>query len=222
MGYNPIAKPTFPNIPASAGAPSVIATVDEVIFDVVLAVADALILINALTATRKWGLFSTDGSLPDITGDTIVTFDFSQDARILSYPTELGSFNSYNKVRQPIEMKLEIAVAKTAANRALLTTNLNRALLSTGTYNMRAPDHRIPICNVKHFSYSRSAQKGGASMIVFEVWVEEVRLSASATFSNPKDPAASTMQTNNQSTASQPTATQSNALTAASSGAGQG
>ena len=111
-------KPAYPNVPQAPGVPTLLRQIGTVQNDIVLVVADALIIAN-LFQTPQWGLFNPDGtgafaatspfsSLSGVVaaivqvlgpgGRSVGDMEYRQENRISTAPQEDGAFMSYNAV----------------------------------------------------------------------------------------------------------------------------
>lgn len=147
---------------------------------------------------------------------SMVEFEFKQEWPVSNYPQEQGAFQSYNKVTLPFDVRVKLACGgPTAARQAFLQTvfaiagnqppgaaGLATALLGSGVPNpASAPlTSSLPLFSVVtpeltytsvtcvHVGFSRMAEKG-ATLIVADLWFQEISVTAVAAFQNTKSPA---------------------------------
>jgi hypothetical protein len=206
----------IPNLP---GVPSLTGYTDN-IFPLIL--SDAIAAINNILDPPQWGIYidgepvitpasfssqqagSTFSALSSIaaligipnvvpvTGST-VEFDYAADSPISNYPQEQGAFQSYNKVQLPFEIKLKIGCSGDEAERQAFQSTLAALLISTALVDIVTPETVYSSCNCKHVDFRRSA-RNGVTLIVADVWFEQVRVISATEFSNTKSPAAAEPQ----------------------------
>lgn len=134
----------------------------------------------------EWGIF-TSGGAAVLTGDNVVALDYSRDFRVPTYPVERGSFESYNKVEQPIDLRLTFTKGGTVAERATFLAACDAAQKSLDLYSVATPEATYTEMNVTHVSYDRQAAKG-AGLLTVEVGLQRIRAYATAAFTNTKAP----------------------------------
>lgn len=199
-----VSVPQFPDVPFGPGVPSVLRAAG--VFSTTdvgsLLTSDATDL--GVLAAPQWGIFTTAGDpvLTTDTGvDTVISVDMRREARIITAPTEMGGFQSYNKVALPNDARLRMAVAGSSDARAAFLQQLDALQDDLNLYAVVTPDATYPNVNQIHYDYSRQRQGGGASMVVVDVWFEEVRQSAQAStnpVSSPQQPTSNAPQDGGQ------------------------
>lgn len=158
-----------------------------IIFDkITLVAADALLLINALTSKRHWGIFDKDGNAV-LTGDSVFAFDFTRDSSIAKYPVEKGDFASYNKVQVPFGIKLTFTKGGDVGERALFLKKVDQLQATTTLYTVITPELNYSNVNITHYDFRRTSQNG-VTLLVVDVWCEQVRQSAPLQFSQTDTP----------------------------------
>lgn len=209
-----ISKPQFPNVPQAPGVPPLLRQVGQVQSTVVLAVADAAIVFSTLgvLGAPQWGLFTQAGApafaaagaggiatvvtnfLSGGSGLSVGDVEFRLDHRIATAPQEQGAFLSYNKVSAPFDGRVTYIVSGTAAQRSQFLSQVLALQKSLTLLNLTMPEYVYPSCNIVHHGLRRSA-KDGVTMIAVDIWVEEVRITGTAAFSNTAAPSGAA-QTN--------------------------
>jgi hypothetical protein len=142
--------------------------------------------LSALYALR-WGIFK--GGLPVIVPQSIVSLDFKQDWTILSYPVEQGGFQSYNKVQTPFEARVRMTSGAAEAERIDLLTTVAEIAGSLDLYDVVTPEFVYQSANIHHYDYQRTAN-AGAGMIVIDLWLTEVVVVSTTSFSNVQNPSS--------------------------------
>jgi len=148
----------------------------------ILALGDVSGIPNPV-APGQWGIFDTSGQ-PILDADAVDNLEYARDYRISDYPQEQGAFESYNKVQLPYEAKVGFLVAQT---RVEFLNSIEDIMSSLDLVSVVSPEITYPNANLVRYGYRRVA-RNGVSMILVEVWCEEVRETASASLSNTQSP----------------------------------
>jgi hypothetical protein len=189
LATNPL--PRAPNVPpgGSNGLPAVLTSInsaiDPIIADAAFLAADAAALIQAF-APPSWGVFDDDGNQL-LFPDTILEVEYVKDYRVSSYPVEQGSFRDYNKVETPAELRVSMAYASGAGDRATFLAACYGLVSSLRLVGVLMPEVYYGSLNAKHMDYRRRREDGGASKLVVDMWFEQIRVSGTQTFSNTKE-----------------------------------
>ena len=179
-----IPLPAFPDVPIALGVPAVLRPVGalaSVSIGVALLIADDLGDF-ALAQPTQWGLFDDSGA-PVIVADSVAEVEFRKEDRIATAPQEQGAFMSYNKVAMPFAGRVSYVQATSAAARAAFLQNVLDAEASLDLYTLVMPEFSYASVNVVHHDFRRIARRG-VSMLVVDVWIEEVRVTGNAQFTN--------------------------------------
>jgi hypothetical protein len=210
-------KPAFPNVPQSLGVPPVPRApgIQIPAANFTLAVSDFAGLIS-LFAGPQWGLFTSDGmpafsalaglgltgplggiittvvssaaQLAGIAGQSIGSAEFRNDNRISTAPQEEGAFLSYNKVSSPFNARVTYIISGLPPFRSAFLAACKAMLNSLQLLTFVMPEYSWPSCNMIHYDLRRSA-RDGVSMFAVDIWVEEVRVTGTAAFTNTQAPA---------------------------------
>lgn len=172
----------MPNIPNVPGVPPL---TDFGISDVVLLVADTISQIFGGFAP-EWGIF-LDGApaLPE--ANSTLTFGYKRDWTISDYPIQQGAFESYDKVQLPFDVRIKIVSGSTGSDRQALLDAVDAIGDSLELYDIVTPEKAYSNVNCNHIDYDRSAASG-VGMITIDLWFVQVRVEATATFSNTQQP----------------------------------
>jgi hypothetical protein len=217
LALAPTKVPTYPNAPAFPGVPGLKRDPLAIVSVIQLVAADAATIAD-LFAGPRWGIFTKDG-LPLVVADTITAVDFRIEARVSDYPVESGGFQSYDKVMLPYDMRVEMTCGGThpgaisgaitsalggqaSMDKTLFLSNLTHAQASLDVFLVLTPDSSYPNMNIVHYDYRRTRERG-ASMLHVEVWLQEIRDTATQQFISTQSPTSQADQ--NQGT-QQPTA----------------
>jgi len=200
--YDTTQAPRAPDVPKSPGVPAVFRDPTRVVFTVRLIEADVLTVLRAF-GPPEWGVFS-DGGAPVLIPDSIVAVDVRREWRISDYPVERGGFQSFDKVATPGDARVRMSVSGAIARGPFLD-QLDRVAASLDLYTVVTPDAIYPSVNIIHYDYRRE-QRSGASLLIVDLWLQEVRVTVQTEFTNTKSPegAANSAGGNVQATAPTP------------------
>jgi hypothetical protein len=163
------------NVPNVPGVPPLSSFATSTIS---LLAADAVTLLGGLLAPQ-WGIFLS--GVPVIVADSVVALDFKQEWTISNYPVEMGAFESYDKVQTPFEARVRFSAGGSAANRQALLNSIAAIAGDLNLYDVVTPEVIYQSVNVGHYDYHREAARGLGLMVV-DVWLIQVRVSATQTF----------------------------------------
>jgi hypothetical protein len=150
-------------------------------------------LLSADTATlpvqygsaAQWGIYQN--SAPVILADNVVAFDYKKDWRISNYPQEEGAFQSYNKVTMPYDARITMTKGGTISDRQDFLDQINAVAASFDLYDVVTPEIIFKSANVSHVDYSRTSTNG-VGLLTVDIWLTEIRVTATQQFSNTKNP----------------------------------
>lgn len=169
--------PIGPGVPRLPGANTIIALADQVLADV----------LDLFAGQQPWGLF-LDGE-PVVIAESVVSFEFKQNYRISTFAIEpsnqqsAGGFESYNKVQMPYDIVLRFATGDTPAARQAILESAQAACASLDLMDAVTPEQVYQSINPTHFDYRRTAQNG-VGLIIVDMFCEQVRTTASSSFTN--------------------------------------
>ena len=136
----------------------------------------------------KWGIFDKSGKAV-IVPDSVVSFDFGGDFRVLDYPIEQGSFETYNKVRAPYEPKVTMRKGGSVADRTAFITTLETIRKSLDPYTVTTPEYSYVGVTITHVDYSRKAERG-ATVIDADIHLRQIITTATQKFTTTAAPQA--------------------------------
>lgn len=174
----------IPNLPGVPALPSYSPNTVQLLF------ADAIAVLNLLTGPQ-WGIF-LDGAQA-FPYNSVLDFDFKQDFPTSDYPVEEGSFYSYDKVQLPFDVKVRVASGSSEGERQALLVALQSASSDLNLYDVITPELTYPSCNITHVDYKRT-NVNGVGLIVADIWLIEIRQTATSTFSNTQSPTVAGQQ----------------------------
>ncbi|VWB88166.1 hypothetical protein BLA13014_04080 [Burkholderia aenigmatica] len=181
--------PDFPNVPPLPGVPQLPRAPGESLasFAISTVLADAVGLLQELLAPI-WGIYDDQGA-PIAVTDTVLTLEYRGDSRISSYPQEEGAFASFNKVQMPYDARIQLVSSKSSIERAAFLAAIEAAKQSTMLFSIVTPDATYENANVVGYNYRRTA-RNGVTMLVVELYIEEVRETGTAQFANTQNPSS--------------------------------
>lgn len=213
MPIPPTPKPAFPNVPNLPGVPPVLrqSGIVSAQNNIVLAVGDAIGVLG-LFLQPQWGLFTQDGlpafsfssGIPGLGafsaivtagaqllgagGQSVGEVEFRNDTRVSTAPQEEGAFLSYNKVASPFNGRVSYIISGTIAQRAAFLAQAMQLQADLTLLDLVTPEIIYPNVNVVHHDYRRTARRG-ISMFEVDIWVEEIRITGTAAYSNTQSAA---------------------------------
>lgn len=157
----------------------------------------------------QWGIFKDGKSV--ITADGVSVMEYKKDYDLPTFPIEGGAFSNYNKVELPADISVKFIAGQSTANRKALLDSIEAIQGSLDLYDVFTPEKTYTSYNIDHVDYRR-ALSGGLGVITAEVWLREIRITASQTFTNTKTPGGAATQSNGQTQTQPPTTQQNQAL----------
>jgi hypothetical protein len=174
----------FPNVPNVPGVPALSRDPFIVVEDVLLLVSDAISFLSGF-GQPQWGIY-LDG-IPVIPADSVVSVEYRNDFSIADFPLEQGAFESYDKVSSPFSVRVRFAQGGSQSARQNFLDSIAEAAQGLDLYDVVTPEQVYTSVNISHYDFKRSAQNG-AGLIMVDVWLTEIRVTATAEFSNTKSP----------------------------------
>lgn len=206
----------FPNVPNVPGVPALPR-------DPLFAFSALSLLTRDLSSglvgslAPKWGIFLNGA--PVVVADSVISFDFKADWSISDYPVEQGAFESYDKVEVPFVAKVRFATGGAQPALQAFLDSITDAAKTLSLYEVITPEKIYENVNISHYDYRRTAS-AGLGLIVVDVWLLQIRQSATPAFSNTKSPSAAGTTQTGVTQGLEPTAAQSKAVSETPSGAG--
>jgi hypothetical protein len=124
---------------------------------------------------------------------SVVDFEYKQDWSVSDYPVEQGGFQSYDKVQLPGDIRMRVAAGGSSSNRQALLDIVAGLANSIELFNVYTPEETYVNYNVTHYDYARKANSG-AGLIIVDIWLTEIRVTATSAFSNTQQPGNSGQQ----------------------------
>lgn len=223
-----VAQPTTANVGTGAGVPKLWSTVMSDAEAVASVELDTLLQSYLVSnAATQWGLFNTY-SKPVLTAARVRAIDIRSQYRKSDAPQENGGFMSYNKVKMPRQVMLEVLCDGTAMSygnvsaitsllavagiggttqgvtvRKQFLAALDSLVADLNTYLVVTPEATYSNMNVIGYAIRRETHRG-VTMVRAEIMLEEVRLqhSKSVSVTSPSQPSGAS-QTNGGNVQSQ-------------------
>lgn len=211
-----IPVPQYPNVPNAPGVPP-LSRASRAQNSIVLA-TNVLGFVRQIFLGAQWGIFSEDG-LPLLLGDSVKGFDYKNDSRLADFPIEKGGFGNYNKVQTPWDARFSFTVGGSDAARAQFLTTCEKLIKNLTMVVGVTPEITYPSANVSHYDLRRTST-AGVTLLTVDVWLQEVRQTATRSFANANTAEPSGTDTVNGGTVQPqtPTAGQEAALPAPEQG----
>lgn len=187
MALAPLPSNTFPDVPVANGVPTVFRP-NAFILGVektVLLAADVLTVIG-LFQGPQWGIFNQDGQLV-ANPDTFISMDFRQEYRISDYPRESGSFETYDKVQMPYDVRCTLGCHGKNMSKTAFLSAIDAATRSLDRFHILTPDAGVPSVSLVHYDYRRERARGNGILIV-DIWMQQLITDASASYTNTQQP----------------------------------
>jgi hypothetical protein len=168
--------PELVNVPDVDGVPAMLFAAGSG-GDILLAAADAIGIPLPTAGSQQWGFFLNGAQV--VKSDNVVAFDFKRDFVISDYPQEKGSFESYNKVQIPFDVRFVFTAGGSESDRANLLASIEAVVGDLNLYEGVTPEKAYRNLNLVHYDVRRTAQNGNKLLIV-SVGAQEVRQVTSA------------------------------------------
>ena len=138
-------------------------------------------------AKEPWGVF-TEAGMKVFDVDSCINMKINHDAKISTFPVELGAFTAYNKVVEPMKCKIQLAVAGHVRMSALITA-LEAETAAVNIYDIYTPEYIYFSMTLEKASYPRSLEKGRNVILAELEFVEVKQVSPQyAAIKNPVKP----------------------------------
>jgi hypothetical protein len=159
---------------------------------VVLLTEDAIAsVLDFFVGGPQWGIFLNGAQA--FPYNSVVDFDFKGDSTVADEPIEEGSFVSYDKVQHPFDVRVRVASGPGESDRQALLVAARAAKDDLNLYTVVTPEDTYSSANITHVDWKRSAENG-VGVVVVDFWFQEIRQSATSTFSNTQSPTVAGQQ----------------------------
>lgn len=121
----------------------------------------------------EWGIYSSGGGIA-INPDTFLGVECKNSFRISTFPQEKGAFASYNKVANPYDVRVTVAVSGFDESKAGFLASVFDMIDGTDLFSICTPDEIYDNAALSNYQYRRES-KHGVTLLVVELWFIEVR-----------------------------------------------
>lgn len=120
-----------------------------------------------------WGLHPEDGG-PDIVFTSVLSIDVKSSGKALTEPIEKSSFAAYNKIEEPLDVKVSLATQGSPGDAAATLEALETLKRECVKVTLSTPAATYDSLTLESFSYSRKAESGACVLLV-DCSLREVR-----------------------------------------------
>jgi hypothetical protein len=187
----------FPNVPLAPGVPPIprqIGATEGAVAGIVLLTQD-IASFFAGTLLSTWGIFQNNVQV--VAADNVVSFEYKQEWTISDYPVEGGGFQSYDKVQLPFDVRLEFSKGGSVSDRQTFINSINTIAGNLQFYDVYTPELQYTSVNIQRWEYSRKSDSK-LGLVVIDVWLIQIRVTATTTFQNVANPASANQVSNGQ------------------------
>lgn len=166
--------PDVPNVPGVPQLPQPPVGYAFPVSDVDLSSLDSADTV-ALDNTPSWTITDTSGNAL-LSPDSVIDFEYRGEMKIPTYPIEGGSFQSYNKIPIPYDIRMTVACngnGQQTRDEFLSACKALRESLDIAVIN--TPDDIYDSVNMIHFDYRREARQG-VTLLLVQLWFQEIRV----------------------------------------------
>lgn len=212
MPIIPVPQPASANVPVANGVPPTKSPILTGVKE--FASADLASLLSSVqieAIDKQWGIYNSNNQ-PVLVSAHVEAIDITASYGISDAPIENGGFMSYNKVKVPRTIRVEVlcdgsagwlasqfsaisnitsmfsnALGGTQTAKTSFMSALENALSGLGIYHVTTPEIIYPNMNIIDYRIRRAADRG-ATMIMAEIDLQEVRLMPSTQSSPSQSP----------------------------------
>jgi hypothetical protein len=134
----------------------------------------------------QWGIFLDGESV--IAAANVLSFTYKSEFAVADYPLEEGSFESYDKVQIPFDVRMRFS-----GRQDLLDSALAIAGDKTNFYTAVTPKGVYPSCTVTHVDYAQTATDG-VDLVKVDIWLLNILVAAGTSFQNTAAPSGASPQ----------------------------
>lgn len=131
----------------------------------------------------QWGIFKDGKSV--VRADNVLGVELKKEWLLSDFPLEAGAFETYDKVTTPYDIRVRFSRGGSVQDRQDFLDSIDDISGNLEKYDVYTPEETYIGVNVTHYDYQRTAGDG-LGLIKVEVWLEQVRETATQTFSNTK------------------------------------
>lgn len=186
----------FPNVPITTGVPPVFRSAalqaQDGVSSITRTVENKLVadsIAKRGTIPAVWAIYDSGGQ-EALEPDNWVSFEPLGESNVADYPMQPNSFQNYNKVQAPIEIRLTVTKGGADGDREAFLRTCERYRVSTDLFDIVVPDYSFLGYTLVHWDYARKSDRG-VTLIAVDLTFREIRQGATAAFSNSKEPSGS-------------------------------
>lgn len=159
--------------------------------------ADAIGVFQGGHAAPSWYIAGTDKKQV-LFPDSFKELEYKHEWRLPNYPQEMGSFQTYNKVDLPYDLRITMTKGGSRGDTAKFLSSVQKMAESTDLFTVYTPNVRYENLCVQSYSQRRTATNG-VTMLTVEIVFLKIRQATSATFTNTNSTPAVPAQPNGAS-----------------------
>jgi hypothetical protein len=165
----------YPNVPNLPGVPALARSNNAQFAAAALTIVGELLPNNLFGP--QWSILNQKTGQKALEPDSFVAIEYRNERKIPTYPLEQGSFQSYNKVALPYDLKVTVSCG---GNQTMSTTQFLDAIAtmlnSLDVITVVTPNRTYLKTSLIHVDYRRESTRG-ATLILAQLWFQELRIS---------------------------------------------
>lgn len=178
---------TYPNVPDAPGVPTVPRDPNNPPEEPTLLQGDT-VTATGYSNLPEWGLLK-DGKQV-IEPDNWTDIEYRKDYSIADYQIEKGQFQSYDKVENPFDIRVQFTKGGSVEVRADFLKSVEDIVGDLELYDLVVPETTYSDCNIAHMDYRRTSTNG-VGLLIINLYLVQVRVTAAETFSQTNNSPAS-------------------------------
>lgn len=178
MAKQTLSVPDFPNVPNVAGVPALIRKAGPVL-NAIGTLSHINNVVERLLGGQiqeTWGVFDIKGQ-EVLKPETFLGIDYKNGSRLMDYPLEQGAFETYNKVANPFDAAISMAMGGTRDEREKFLSAVDVLVKSLDLFTIVTPEVTYQSVNLERYDYKRE-NRNGNHMIIVNLYFREVRVTA--------------------------------------------
>lgn len=105
--------------------------------------------------------------------DSVMEFEINADSNVNSHPVEQGGFQAFNRVQEPISIRMQMACQGRQMPRETFLSTLKSLREGTQVVTISTPDTTYPNMTLKAFGYKKTSDRGAVTIWADTQWTEE-------------------------------------------------
>ncbi len=163
----------YPDVPPLPGVPKLNASSAGYVAAALTVVGE---LLPANLFGPQWAILDQKTGQRLLQPDSFVAIEYREEHKIPNYPIEQGSFQSYNKVALPYDIKLTVSCGGNGAMTIpQFLTAIDSMLQNLTIVSITAPPDSFPLTSLVHVDYRRESRQG-VTLILAQLWFQELRI----------------------------------------------